>query len=62
MLEPVLINANETAKFLGISRSFLYEQVACSRIPRPLKLGKKSLWIVRELVEWVDSESAKNKG
>lgn len=59
MKDKLLLNANDTAATLGISRSFLYEQVSMSRIPAPIKIGKKSLWSVESLTQWIKNEQTK---
>ena len=54
-IEPILINAETACKMLSMGRSFFYEQVSTSRIPAPIKIGKKSLWNVEHLRQWANN-------
>lgn len=58
-IAPLLVSADETARLLGISRSFLYENLlsAGGLYPNPLHFGKRSLWSMASLVAFVDAES-----
>jgi excisionase family DNA binding protein len=55
-IEPLLISAEDAARLLGISRSKFYELYNSGRLGvLPIKLGRRSLWRVSELREWVES-------
>lgn len=49
---PELMNAKETAAFLGMSRSSLYRMDATGRIPMPRKIGRMVRWSRSELIAW----------
>lgn len=52
-LEPLLLNAKQAAKVLGISRSKLYSMHSAGLVPMPLTLGQGSIrWSVEELKNW----------
>ena len=60
-MDKLLVNADDAAKLLSMSRSFLYKSVSSGRIPKSIKIGKKSLWSVETLRDFVKSESDKVK-
>ncbi len=54
--EPLLVDAKQAATMLGIGRSHFYSMLSSGQIgPMAHKLGKRSLYSVNELREWVDS-------
>jgi excisionase family DNA binding protein len=56
MIEPLLISASDAAQLLGISRSKYYELYNSGRLGvLPIKLGRRSLWRVSDLKEWVEN-------
>jgi len=55
-MDKLLLKSEDAAEVLGISRTHLYQLTATGEIgPRPIKLGKCSLWNSLELREWVSS-------
>ncbi len=58
-IAPLLVPAHDAAKMLGMSRSFLYENVSTGRIPPPVKIGTKSLWSTERLSQWARTEQEK---
>jgi predicted DNA-binding transcriptional regulator AlpA len=53
-MDKLLLKSEDAAEVLGISRTHLYQLTATGEIgPRPLKLGKCSLWNALELKAWV---------
>jgi len=54
--EPLLVDAKHAATMLGIGRSHFYSMLSSGQIgPMAHKLGKRSLYSVNELREWVDA-------
>jgi len=50
---PILVDAKGAAAILGLGRTLLYQLHASGRLgPRPVKLGKRSLWVRAELEDW----------
>lgn len=39
----------------GMSRSWIYKQVAAGRFPRPVKIGSASGWQADEIDRWLDA-------
>ena len=55
-IEALLLSATEAAKLLGITRSHLDSLHSSGRIgPKPIKLGRRSLWSRKEMEAWVDA-------
>lgn len=51
--EPALISSFEAAKMLGIGRSMIYKLLSLGQIPKPIKIGSRSLWSVEQLKNWI---------
>jgi hypothetical protein len=55
-VELLLVDAPKAAAMLSMSRSFFYENLATQRIPiKPIRFGKKTLFSVRDLTNFVNS-------
>lgn len=52
-VETLLISAKEAAKMLGISQAFFYRLHDAGKVPLPRKLGRRSLWSIQELKDWI---------
>jgi predicted DNA-binding transcriptional regulator AlpA len=53
-MDRLLLKSEDAADVLGISRTHLYQLNSTGVIgPRPIKLGKCSVWSYPELREWV---------
>ena len=53
---PAILNANELAQFLGISRAGAYQLLHMERFPT-LKIGKRLLVPRDKLMAWIDRQS-----
>ena len=54
---PLLLDAEEAATLIGVSRAHLYALYSSGRLgPTPVRLGKRSLWRRDELESWVASD------
>ena len=47
------IEAAQAARLCGISRATWYSLRKAGRVPRPVRLGRRVLWRVEELREWM---------
>ncbi len=55
-MEPLLVDAKQAAFMLGIGRSHFLALSSSGQIgPMAHKLGKRSLYSVKELGKWVDA-------
>jgi excisionase family DNA binding protein len=54
-VDPVerLLDVNEVADRLGVSKDTVYIMVAENRFPKPLKIGARTRWPVREFNAYV---------
>ena len=53
---PAILNANELAQFLGISRAGAYQLLHMESFPT-LKIGKRLLVPKDKLMAWIDRQS-----
>lgn len=53
-----LLPAAGAAELLGLPVSSLFFLVRTGALPRPLKLGRRSRWSRRGLLEWVEKQHA----
>ena len=54
-LQPLLVSAKEAARICGIGRSLWCSLQSAGRVPMPIRLGRRTLWRVAELAEWVEA-------
>jgi len=59
---PLLIGAPQAAAMCGRSLSSWWRDCAAGRVPRPVKLGGRVLWRVRELQLWVEGGCPRRGG
>jgi len=52
-LEPEQVGAAVAARLAGVSEATWWRHHADGKIPRPNKLGRRTLWRVQELREWI---------
>ena len=50
---PLLLGAKETATLLSISRTSFHRLRTQGLVPMPVRLGRRCLWRVEELQQWV---------
>lgn len=49
----LLLSARLAAESLGISRASFYSLHSAGKVPLPRRLGKRVLWSVEELKDWI---------
>lgn len=59
---PICVSDLQAAKILGISRSGLHRFVRAGLLPRPIKLGRRSLYRVSELEQMINKLAAACRG
>lgn len=52
---PAMIGAKDAAKMCGIGRSLFLSLVSTARAPKPVRLGRRTLWRVADLQSWIDA-------
>ncbi len=50
---PALLNYKQSAQLCGIKKSLWYSLNSSGKIPRPVRLGRRTLWARDELLEWI---------
>ncbi|MBD9529843.1 AlpA family transcriptional regulator [Paracoccus sp. PAR01] len=53
-----LISRGEVLHVLNIKNTLLYEMVKRGEFPAPLKIGRRSAWLEREVLAWVNARAA----
>jgi len=59
IIEPLLLNAGQTAGLLGISRSKLYAMHSAGQLPLPVCIGGCVRWDRAELGAWLSARNPK---
>ena len=54
---PVLLTVKGAGQVTGASRSFIYQEVAAGRFPKPVKLGRSTRWISAEIHAWIEAKA-----
>jgi len=52
---PLLVAASEAARLCGVSRASWWSLHSAAKVPFPIRLGRRTLWRVAELAEWVEA-------
>jgi len=53
-LTTLMLSASDAAKYVGVGKTFFYSLHCSGRLgPLPIKLGRRTLWRRRDLVDWV---------
>jgi predicted DNA-binding transcriptional regulator AlpA len=52
-LSPMVADARRLAQLLGLSVRTIRSLDSSGRLPRPIKLGSRTLWILREIRDWL---------
>ena len=53
VLHPLVVDARGVAELLGVSRSLVFKLDSQGRLPRGIRLGKRKVWFVEELRDWL---------
>lgn len=63
-LAEELIPLERVREITGMGTTFIYEQqhVLKNPMPRPIKIGRRSLWVRSEIHAWVDRQIALARG
>jgi prophage regulatory protein len=54
---PVLLTVKGVAQTVQAGRSFIYQEVAAGRFPKPVKLGRSTRWIAAEITAWIAAKA-----
>lgn len=51
-----LLSASEVANTIGMSKSWIYQQIKKGKFPEPLRLGpQKTAWKFADIADWVNA-------
>lgn len=54
-VEYRFIRLREVERLAGLKKSKLYQLIKDSKFPKPYKLGAASVWLLEEVVVWMNS-------
>jgi len=57
--DALLWTLSTLKKQIGISRSSIYQQIQAGDFPEPVKLGRSSRWLAKEIRAWVNAKAEK---
>lgn len=52
-IPPLAVDAAGAAELSGVSVSLWHKLKASGRVPRPVRLGRRVVWLVEELRAWL---------
>jgi excisionase family DNA binding protein len=55
VIPPLLVDLDEVARMLSVSRTTIFKLNAAERLPAPLRLGRAVRWSVKDLDAWVSA-------
>ena len=53
--DPLTVDAAGAATLLGLARSTFLKLHSAGRVPAPIRLGRRVLWVRKELEAWVNA-------
>lgn len=58
-----LIRLPQVLKIIDGSRSWIYQEIANGRFPKPILLGKRNVaWIEQEVFDWIEQRINESRG
>jgi excisionase family DNA binding protein len=51
---PVLIDAAELARQMGISERTLWRLLSARKVPEPVRIGRNTRWRLAEVSRWIE--------
>lgn len=58
----VLITRNEVLDRVGMKRTWLKRAVSKGEFPAPVRISNRTLWVEREVREWIDARLRERMG
>lgn len=49
-----LVNSDQLAEMLGITRKGLYHALDAGQLPSPVKIGNRLRWRIEDIEQWLD--------
>lgn len=50
-----LIRLPEVIRMVGLSSTSIYDRIQGKTFPKPIKLGRSSLWVEADIQSWIDA-------
>lgn len=51
---PILINAEELGRMMGVSERTLWRLLSGGKLPQPVRIGRNTRWRLAEVTEWIE--------
>lgn len=51
----------EITEFTTLSDKWFYKLISLGRFPKPVKLGRRSLWLKSDVLEWLNERIAESR-
>lgn len=52
--QPVLIDAEELARMMGVSERTLWRLLSGHKLPQPVRIGRNTRWRLAEVIAWIE--------
>ena len=61
---PRFLRLPDVIRAVGLKRSSIYSLIAHGKLPRPIKLGRSSVWLESDIHSWITAAArrARRKG
>mgnify|MGYP004713810039 CR=1 FL=1 len=59
--EEELLPIARVVSMIGISRSNLYDRISAGEFPKPIPVGRRSLWVLSEVQGWIRAQILKHR-
>jgi hypothetical protein len=53
IVKPLLVDTTTAARMCGVCRRYWLQLDNAGKVPAPVRFGKRKLWSVKELQDWV---------
>lgn len=57
-MSTILLSFDDVASRVGLGRTRIYAGVASGDFPKPVKIGRRSLWVEAEIDQWIAARIA----
>ena len=57
-----LLGLERVMERVGLARASIYKEISAGVFPRPVKRGKRSLWVESEIAAWISQVIRDDRG
>lgn len=61
LLDEPLVDMKFITKFTGLTDKWFYKLIQDGQFPKPIKLGRSSRWLKREVEQWLQERIASSQ-